>query len=172
MKKYPGLVFINVMQNKRLTYTVEEAKKKLENYCAYQDRCHKEVEKKLIEMHMITEAKEVIILHLIQHDFLNEERFAKSFVRGKFRIKKWGRQRIIKELKFKDISKYNIDKALLEIDEEDYMAALNEQAIKKRDSITESNKFKKSQKITNYLLYRGFENNLVYEVVREVMEIK
>ncbi len=160
------------MKNKRLTYTVEEAQKKLENYCAYQDRCHKEVEKKLYEMQMITEAKELILLHLIGHNYLNEERFSKSFARGKFRIKKWGKRRIIRELKSKDISEYNIKKGLQEIDSDEYLETLKEIALKKSDSISEKNMFKKSQKITNFLLYRGFENDLIYQVVREIIEFK
>ena len=160
------------MKNKRLTFTLEEAKKKLENFCVYQDRCHHEVEKKLNEMHMIPEACEVIILHLMEHDFLNEERFTKSFSRGKFKIKKWGKQRIIRELKMRDISEYNIKNGLNEIDPDEYLETLKEIAIKKRDSITEKNPYKKSQKITNFLFYRGFENNLVYEVVREIVNLK
>ena len=160
------------MKNKRLTYTVKEAQKKLENYCVYQDRCHQEVENKLNEMRMIPEAKELILLHLMEHKFLNEERFSKSFARGKFRIKKWGKQRIIRELKFRDISAYNIKKGLKEIDHDVYLETLKEIAIKKRDSITEKNPFKKSQKITNFLLYRGFENDLVYKAVREIMDLK
>jgi len=157
------------MKSKRLTFTVEEAQKKLENYCAYQDRCHQEVEKKLNEMHMISEAKELILLRLMECNFLNEERYAMSFARGKFRIKKWGKQRIIRELKFKDISEYNIRKGLEEIDMDEYLATLNEIAVKKRDSIIEKNPYKKSQKITNFLLYRGFENDLVYSIVKEIM---
>ncbi|RLD79322.1 MAG: recombinase RecX [Bacteroidetes bacterium] len=160
------------MKNKRLTYTVEAAQKKLENYCAYQDRCHKEVEKKLYEMHMISEAKELILLHLMEHNFLNEERFSKNFARGKFRIKKWGKRRIIRELKFKDISEYNIKKGLQEIDSDEYLETLKEIALKKRDSISEKNVFKKSQKITNFLLYRGFENDLIYKVVKEIIGLK
>ncbi len=160
------------MKNKRLTFTLEEAKKKLENFCVYQDRCHHEVEKKLNEMHMIPEACEVIILHLMEHDFLNEERFTKSFSRGKFKIKKWGKQRIIRELKMRDISEYNIKNGLNEIDPDEYRETLKEIAIKKRDSITEKNPYKKSQKISNFLFYRGFENNLVYEVVREIVDLK
>ena len=160
------------MKNKRLTYTVEAAQKKLENYCAYQDRCHKEVEKKLYEMHMISEAKELILLHLMEHNFLNEERFSKNFARGKFRIKKWGKRRIIRELKFNDISEYNIKKGLQEIDSDEYLETLKEIALKKRDSISEKNVFKKSQKITNFLLYRGFENDLIYKVVKEIIGLK
>ena len=160
------------MKSKRLTFTVEEAQKKLESYCAYQDRCHQEVEKKLYEMQMISEAKELILLYLMEYNFLNEERFAKSFARGKFRIKKWGKQRIIRALKYKDISAYNIKKGLQEIDNDDYLQILKEIAIKKKNAITEKNVFKKSQKITNFLLYRGFENDLVYQVVREIMDDK
>ncbi len=160
------------MKNKKLTFTVEEAKRKLEKYCIYQDRCLKEIEQKLYEMSMIQEAKDLIIMHLIEHDFVNEERFAKSFARGKFRIKKWGKQRIIRELKFKGISEYNIKSALKEINEEEYFKTLKNLAKKKFDSVSEKNSYKKSQKITNFLLYRGFENNLVYEVVKEVSAYK
>jgi regulatory protein len=160
------------MQNKKLTYTVEEAKRKLEKYCIYQERCHKEIEQKLSEIDMIQEAKDLIIIHLIEHDFVNEERYAKSFARGKFRIKKWGKQRIIKELKFKGISEYNIKSALKEINEEEYFKTLMSLAKKKFDSVSEKNSYKKSQKITNFLLYRGFENSLVYEVVKEVSDFE
>jgi regulatory protein len=160
------------MQNKKLTYTVEEAKRKLEKYCIDQDRYHKEIEQKLSELEMIQEAKDLIIMHLIEHEFINEERYAKSFARGKFRIKKWGKQRIIKELKFKGISEYNVKSALKEINEEEYFKTLKSLARKKFDSVSEKNSYKKSQKITNFLLYRGFENNLVYEVVKEVSAYK
>ena len=83
------------MQHKK-TYTVEEAKKALENYCVYQDRCHKEVEEKLHKMGMIPQACEVIILHLMEHNFLNEERFSKSFARGKLRIKNMVKLELLK----------------------------------------------------------------------------
>jgi len=163
------LVFIYYMQNKKLTYTVEEAKRKLEQYCIYQDRCHKEIEQKLYEMRMIPEACEVIILHLIEHDFLNEERFARSYARGKFNIKKIGKQRIIRELKFRNISKYNIDRALQEINNNDYLNTLNEITQKKYGTILEKNSFKKKKKIIDFLLRKGYESHLIYEVVDNVM---
>ena len=75
-------------------FTVDEIKKKMEYYCSYQDRCHQEVEKKLSTFRLIPEAKELILIHLIQHDFLNEQRFAQNFARGKFRIKKWGEKKL------------------------------------------------------------------------------
>ncbi len=156
------------MNNKRLTFTVEEAKKRLEKYCIYQDRCHQEIDKKLYEMRMIPEAREKIILHLIENDFLNEERFAKSFARGKFRIKKWGKQRISRELKMRTISEYNIKEALKEIDDQEYENTLREITEKKFDTINENDLFKKEKKIKDYLFRNGYETNLIYEVLREI----
>ncbi|WP_406685466.1 RecX family transcriptional regulator [Seonamhaeicola sp. MEBiC1930] len=156
------------MQQSKKTYTVQEATSKLEHYCAYQERCHQEVRKKLQGMHMIPEAIDVITVHLIEHNFLNEERFAKTYVRGKFRIKKWGRRRLTQELKNKDISKVNINKALSEIEETDYIEVFNDLAEKKANSIKETNKFKKQKKLIDYLLYRGWESHLVYEKARNL----
>lgn len=155
--------------NHKKSYTVAEAKRKLEHYCAYQDRCHQEVNKKLTEMNMVQVSKEVIILHLMEHGFLNEERFAKSFARGKFNIKKWGKQRITSELKAKDISDYNIKEALKEIADEDYLDTFNSLAEKRFIAITETNKYKKRKKIADYLLYRGWESTLVYQKVTELV---
>ncbi len=149
----------------RQSITVTEATKKMERYCAYQERCHKDVEDKLKTMMLIPEAKEKIILHLLEHNFLNEERFSQSFARGKFRIKKWGKQRIIRELKYRGISKYNIKTALKEISNEEYLETFHELAERKYDLITEPNIAKKRKKLTDYLLYRGWETTLVFEKV-------
>lgn len=149
-------------------FTVEEIKRKIEQYCVYQDRCHKEVEKKLKDYNLIPEAREHILLHLLEHNFLNEERFAKSFARGKFRIKKWGKERIVRELKFRDISAYNIKSALKEIDEQEYIKTLYELVEKKNTSVSETNHFKRKKKIADYLLYRGFESNLIYEALKTI----
>ena len=129
------------------TYTVEEAKRKLERYCAYQERCHKEVRNKLKDMRMIPEAIDVVLVHLIQHNFLNEERFAKAFVRGKFRIKNWGKNRLVRELKFREISKYSIDEALKEIDLDDYYETLEALTLKRIDQVKEKDKYKKKKKV-------------------------
>ena len=150
------------------TFTVVEAQNRLERYCAYQDRCHKEVEQKLTEMRMIPAAKEQIILHLMQNDYLNESRFAQSFARGKFKNKNWGRVRITRELKMRNISAYNIKLAMNEITESDYLAAFNKLAERRFESIRESNKQKKKKKLADYLLYRGWETHLVYDKVREL----
>jgi len=151
------------------TYTLTEAKRKLEHYCVYQDRCHAEVTSKLKEMRMIPMAIDEIIHHLIEHNFLNEERFAKSFARGKFNIKHWGRVRIIKELKFRKISEYNIKTALKEFSEEDYFTKLDFIATKKLTSITETNIYKKRKKLADHLLYRGWESHLVYEITKALI---
>ncbi len=151
------------------TYTLTEAKRKLEQYCVYQDRCHKEVIAKLKEMHMIPLVIDDIISHLIEHNFLNEERFAKSFARGKFNIKHWGRNKIIRELKFRQISSYNIKTALQEFTEEEYYTKLDVITLKKLESIKEPNKYKKRKKLADYLLYRGWESHLVYEKTKALI---
>lgn len=151
------------------SYTVDEATRKMEAYCAYQDRCHKEVITKLIQMGMIPLAIDTIITHLIAHNFLNEERFAKSFARGKFRHKHWGRNRIVRELKLRDISKYNIRVALNEIPDTDYSKTFDELAKKRLSQLSERNIYKKKKKLADYLLYRGWESHLVYEKVNELI---
>nr|WP_109302258.1 regulatory protein RecX [Aquimarina sp. AU474] len=157
------------MNDKNIKYvSVTEATKKMERYCAYQERCHKDIENKLKTMLLIPEAKEKIILHLLDHNFLNEERFAQSFARGKFRIKKWGKQRIIRELKYRKISAYNIKTALKEISEKEYLETFHELAEKKMISISEQDLYKKKKKLIDYLLYRGWENQLVFEKVKEL----
>ncbi|MGJ8734348.1 MAG: regulatory protein RecX [Cellulophaga sp.] len=150
------------------SYTIKEATKKLEQYCAYQERCHKEVTQKLKDMGMITDARDVIITHLIKENYLNEERFAQSFARGKFNIKKWGKNRIVNELKFRDISIYNIKTALKEIEDDKYTETLDALATKRANEVKETNVFKKRKKIADYLLYRGWESHLVYEKVKEL----
>ncbi|MDJ0644579.1 MAG: regulatory protein RecX [Flavobacteriaceae bacterium] len=153
----------------RKSFTVEEARKKLEYYCSYQERCHKEIDKKLNEMNMIASAREVIIIHLIENGFLNEERYAKAFVGGKFRIKKWGKQRLTRELKMKGISDYNIRSALKDIDDLQYEDVFNLLAKKKFAELSDTNKYKKRKKLADYLLYRGWESDLVYKKVTELI---
>jgi len=145
------------------SYSVDEAKRKLEYYCSYQDRCHEEVHQKLKSLNMIPQAIDVIMAHLIEHNFLNEERFACSFARGKFRIKNYGRRRIVLELKARGISKYNIDTALKELNDNDYIDSFNALAEKQWNSIGEKNVLKKKKKLADYLLRKGFESHLVYD---------
>lgn len=151
------------------SFTVNEIRDKLAKYCAYQDRCHWEVENKLNEFYLIPEARDEIITYLIQNNFLNEERFAKSFVRGKFNQKNWGRIKIKSELKKKRIPPNLIQIALEEIDEETYFSTLEELYQKKKDSLkSERESFKKKAKIINYLLQKGFERELIFSHLTEI----
>lgn len=155
------------MEQKYKTYTIDEAKAKMEYFCTYQDRCHKEVVAKLRQMRMIPSAIDVILVHLIENNFLNEERFAQSFVRGKFHYKKWGRIRIERELKARGITRYNIVSALEQIQEE-YHEVFQELSYQKSLSIREKNVYKARKKLADYLLYRGWEADLVYERALEL----
>ncbi len=153
-------------------FSIEEIKRKLERYCVYQDRCHKEIETKLKEFVLIEEAKNQIILHLLEHNFLNEERFSKSFARGKFRIKKWGKQRIVRELKFRDISEYNIKTALKEIDEKEYLDTIHAIATKRNAQLKETDFYKRKKKLTDYLIRLGYEFDLIISTLENVIEKK
>ena len=144
-----------MMQQKK-SFTVDELQKKMEYYCVYQDRCHQEVERKMTEYQLIPEAKEKILLHLMQHNFLNEERFSRSFARGKFRIKNWGKQRIVRELKNKNISNYNIKSALKEINEDEYLQTIYRITENRNNSITEKNIYKRKKKLQDFLLRKGY----------------
>lgn len=164
-----SVTFVSMQTGNKKSFTLKEATLKLMQFCAYRDRSQKEVEEKLKEMRMIPEASEKIIIQLMQEDFLNEERFARSFVRGKFRIKKWGRIKIKQELKLRGISKPIIKLALTEIDELEYWETLELLAQKKKDLIKEPNIFKKRKKLNNYLLQKGYENQMILEVVHSII---
>jgi len=151
-------------------FSIEQIKRKLERYCAYQDRCHKEIETKLREFILIEEARNQIILHLLEHNFLNEERFSKSFARGKFRIKKWGKQRIVRELKQRDISAYNIKTALKEIDQDAYLITIVEITEKRNRLINESNVYKRKKKLSDFLIRKGYEYDLIFKTIDEVIK--
>ncbi|MEN0005688.1 MAG: regulatory protein RecX [Bacteroidota bacterium] len=149
--------------------TKNEALAKLQRYCVYQDRCHQEVRSKLIELGVYGDTLEEIMAELITENFLNEERFAKSFVRGKFRMKKWGRNRILQELKLRAISKYCIKKGMEEIEEAEYKATLQSVLSKKYESLAkEEDIFKRKTKTAHYAIRRGFESHLVWELVKKI----
>ena len=151
-------------------FSIEEIKRKLERYCVYQDRCHKEIETKLKEFVLIEEARNQIVLHLLEHDFVNEERFSKSFARGKFRLKKWGKQRIVREMKQREISAYNIKVALREIDDDAYLETVFEITEKRNRLINETNIFKRKKKLSDYLMRKGYEFELISTTVGTVVK--
>jgi regulatory protein len=152
-------------------FSIKQAIHKIEQYCAYQERCHEEVETKLRSMKMDTDEIDSIIVHLIGENFLNEERFARSFARGKHRIKFWGKIRITNELKFKKINQRLINIALTEITPEEYLATFHSVAERNWESSRETNALKKRKKFCDYLLRKGFESNLVYSKVTELEAI-
>jgi regulatory protein len=158
------------MIQKKKSFTVDQLQRKLEQYCVYQDRCHKEVEQKMRDYNLIPEARELILLSLMKDNFLNEERFSKSYARGKFRIKSWGKQRIVRELKFRDISAYNIKTALKEIDSQEYIATIYRITENRNEVLTEANHYKRKQKLIDFLMRKGFENELIFKTVKDVLE--
>lgn len=139
---------------------------KMQSWCAYQERAQQDARDKLYELGMWPEAVENIIVHLIQDNFLNEERFAMTFARGKFAIKKWGRVKIKQELKFKKVNDYCIKKALQQIDETEYINTLKKIIESKRKLIKESNSIKLQFKLMNYALSKGYEKDLVFDVLK------
>lgn len=139
------------------THTVQEIVTLLEKYCVYQDRCHQEIEKKISIYTNVQDVKDSVIMHLIEHNYLNEERFAKNYVRGKFNQNHWGRNKIKLYLQSKNISTYNIATGLKEIEADIYLAALEKEMIKKEKFVKENNPFLKKKKVVSYLINKGFE---------------
>ncbi|MDC1048949.1 regulatory protein RecX [Flavobacteriaceae bacterium] len=154
--------------NKIKSYTLAQAQKKLEYYCAYQERCHKEVIAKLKTLGMIPSVIDKIISELIKANYLNETRFTQSFVRGKFRIKKWGKNRILQELKVRDISSFNIKLGMKEISDDNYQKTFYELFEKRRREVKQLTKTEQKKKIFSYMSYRGWENSKVYEALRDL----
>lgn len=145
--------------------TNQEVLLKLQHYCAYQDRCHEEVRSKLMELSVYGDDLEEIMALLIEENYLNEERFARSFARGKFRLKQWGRIKIKQELKARQISDYCIRKGLEEISEEDYLMSIRFLIHKKLNRENTFNQTK--QKTAQYLIRKGYEAHLVWEIIHE-----
>ncbi len=140
---------------------------KAQSYCAYQERSQQEVRDKLYEWGMWTDAVEEIIADLITDNFINEERFAKIFAGGKFRIKKWGRVKIKIELKKKRISDYCINKAMKEISDSDYRKTLKAIIAERDKKTSEKNPLKRNYKTAQYAISRGFESDIVWGLLQK-----
>lgn len=144
-----------------------EAKQKIEAWCAYQDRCHYDVSMKLRDYGLDGEDANALLSHLIEFNFLDEQRFAESFVSGKHRIKKWGRNKIIAHLKQKHVTQQCITYGLKEINEEEYLAILKDLAQRKwREK--KGNNFEKKVKVQRYLVGKGYEFDLIYPVLEDL----
>lgn len=151
--------------SEKKNYTYVEIKQKLVNYCVYQDRSHAEVEQKMKEFVLIPEAKDEILLYLIKENFLNEERFARSYTRGKFYIKKWGKNKIKMSLLQKGVSEKLIQKSFSEIDDRDYRDAICDLIDKNSSSYSGLKEYQKKQKIIKYLISRGYEYDVIVSVI-------
>lgn len=151
------------MDKKSLTF--DEIKLKLVNYCVYQDRCHYEVEQKMKEFLLIPEAKDEIFLYLMKENYLNEERFTRSYIRGKFYIKHWGRNKIKMNLKQKGITEKLISKCMDEIDVDDYEKAfmkIYHDYFSKQKGMKD---YQKKSKTIKHLISKGYEYDVVLDVV-------
>lgn len=146
-----------------------EIKEAIIRYCNYQERCQKEVRNKLYELKCDGREIEMQIAGLIEMGLINEERYAKAVARGKFHVKQWGRNKIIQRLKAQNISKYCIEQALREIDNEEYFRILKKLAQNKWISLkSEQAIWSKKAKTIRFLQQRGFETALIVDVINEL----
>jgi regulatory protein len=153
-------------KNKKIV-TPLEALQKARKYCAYSERCHFDVSLKLREWEIDEKTSNWIITELIQEKFLNEERFAMSYTRGKFNQNKWGKNKIKQGLRQKKITDFLIKKALQSISDDDYYNVLKKEVQKysKEKKLKNRNEF---QKILYYLNQKGFETELIIEILKEL----
>lgn len=153
---------------KKKYHSYDEALSKLQSYCAYQERCHKEVRQKLRDLGIWGDEVDEIIAELIEDNFLNELRYAMAFAGGKFRVKKWGKIRIIQALKFSRVSAYSIKKAIAsELPDDEYEQTLREVLEKKDRLLHEANPYTRRQKLAKYAFEKGFESALVWSILNE-----
>ncbi len=139
------------------------------HYCQYQERCHKEVRNKLYELGFTTDTVNFQISALIEGGILNEERFAAAYARGKFRILHWGKGKIKQQLVSRGVSEYCIRRAMKEIDANEYGSVLAKLALKKWDSLKkDKNVLVKKGKVSQFLVQKGYERDLVAEVVCQI----
>lgn len=158
------------MQKKYLTK--DQALQKLKQYCAYQERSHYEVKQKLWDLGVRRAEHDEIASTLIEENYLNEERFAKAFAGGKFRMKDWGRKKIYYALKEKQVSEYNIKKGMKEIEDEDYQKKVQTLAEKKYELLKNEQYRVRKKKTMDYLLQKGFELDLITKVINEIKDKK
>lgn len=148
------------------TEKMKAAKVKAGNYCAYQDRTQQEVRDKLYNLGLYSDEVEDVLTELIMEDFVNEERYARSFARGKFNLKQWGKVKISYELKRRKISPYCIKQSLLEISEEEYNETL-ENLIEKKKNNYSGSVYEINNKVARFLINKGYEAELVWEKLKD-----
>ncbi|MCF2506252.1 RecX family transcriptional regulator [Dyadobacter sp. CY107] len=144
---------------------------KAASYCAYQERTQDEVRQRLKKWNVWGEEADELIAELISMNYLSEERFAKTYAGGKFRMKNWGRMKIRQELNRRGLSQYSIEKGMGEIGDKAYVEGLKTLLEKKRNLLvkTETDPFKLKQKLVRFALGKGYESELVWKVVEELL---
>lgn len=143
---------------------------KAASYCAYQERTQDEVRKRLQKWEVWGEEADEIIAELISTNYLSEERFAKTYTGGKFRMKSWGKMKIKQELHRRGLSEYSIKEGMKEIPEDSYRNSVKELLVKKKILLdrTETDKFKLKQKLARFALGKGYESELVWKTIEEL----
>lgn len=149
-------------------YDLKEARLKIERFCAYQERSHKQVKEKLESFGLIADVVDELIFELIQSKFLNESRFAEIFVRSKFNVKGWGKIKITQHLKSHQVSEFNIKKGLQQINEGEYLEKFNEIASKKWSTLKGESTTQKKHKLIRFMLSRGFESQLCFDFINAI----
>lgn len=156
--------------NKPKIFSREQAQLKAESYCAYQERSQFEVRNKLYEWGLAPKDVEEILSELIDRNFLNEERFSIAYTLGKFRIKGWGKVKIKQGLQLKKIPWKMIQKALLMIDEDDYLVSLRKLIEKKSNLLLEKDPFKRRYLLSRYAASKGYEPELIHDIFGDLAD--
>jgi regulatory protein len=151
----------------RHKYPPEELLFRIKVWCDLQERSQQEVRDKLYAWGLYRDECELTIATLIEENYLNEERFARAYVSGKFRIKRWGRNKILQGLKLKKVSSFCIKLGMHEINDEEYLQTMQQLLEKKWISISGGTAIEKQQKVGSYLLQRGFESELVWSALHD-----
>ena len=151
------------------SFSPEEALSKIQRYCSYQERSHNEVRQKLFSFNLKSSEVDEILSQLIVSGFLNEERYAKAFAGGKFRMKKWGRLKIVHALEAQGLSKNCINSGLKEIDADDYEKTLHQILKKKNSELSEKNIYTLRDKLSKFAIQKGYEPDLVWRILKEML---
>lgn len=160
-------MYLCSVQREPKKHTVEEAREKIFRFCAYQERAHQEVRDKLFSLGLRSGEVDELLTELIVQGFLNEERFAKAFAGGRFRLKNWGRVKIAHELQARGLTQRCIESGLKEIDDDSYEKSIEKLIDKKLELVEEENPFVLRQKIAQYLIGKGYEAELVWRIIKE-----
>lgn len=156
-------------QNRSKKLTATQIRDKIVRFCVYQERCHSEVREKLIRLGSSGSQAEELMMVLITEGFLNEERFARTFCRGRFKAKSWGRIRILRALETKGLTPNCIQAGLEEIEDEEYLATLRSILAAKYATLEEPNIYIGRDKVAKYAIQKGFEPDLVWEIIRATL---